>query len=277
MTATAEQPAPVPSDRPAIQDLVIDDIRTRKQVGIQRYGTPLQAHNGRDALRDAYEEALDLAQYLRQAIEERDAIGQRIDGARTEWYWRRNGFSPAGQPYDNRADAELAVATVRGHDPAGRVVLISRTVTDWAEVPDAPTEESPPVVDLEPADARIPPCVQVRKIGRWSYRVTLSRGLAQLDERVIYGARRAAKVADRMVARPKPAEPPVIYLATQNSGIGDRRPPLDCGHVSGNSYGCMRVGPDYRRCGHTRCEACRDVPHPCAAARIDTSAQDGVQ
>jgi hypothetical protein len=33
----------------------------------------LQAFNGRDALRDAYEEALDLACYLRQAIAERDA------------------------------------------------------------------------------------------------------------------------------------------------------------------------------------------------------------
>ena len=35
------------------------------------HGTPLQAHNGRDPLVDAYQEALDLAVYLRQAIEER--------------------------------------------------------------------------------------------------------------------------------------------------------------------------------------------------------------
>lgn len=52
--------------------MVIADIHHRREVGIQRYGTALQAHNGRDALRDAYEEALDLAMYLRQAIEERD-------------------------------------------------------------------------------------------------------------------------------------------------------------------------------------------------------------
>jgi len=32
----------------------------------------LVPHNGRDALRDAYEEALDLCQYLRQALYERD-------------------------------------------------------------------------------------------------------------------------------------------------------------------------------------------------------------
>lgn len=34
---------------------------------------PLQAHNGRDPLVDAYQEALDLVVYLRQAIEERRA------------------------------------------------------------------------------------------------------------------------------------------------------------------------------------------------------------
>jgi len=51
--------------------MVIEDIRARRELGIQRYGTALQAHNGRDALRDAYEEALDLAMYLRQVIEER--------------------------------------------------------------------------------------------------------------------------------------------------------------------------------------------------------------
>ncbi|HWU22205.1 MAG TPA: hypothetical protein VN088_11815 [Nocardioides sp.] len=66
-----DQPLPVPNSRPAIQDLVIADMAARRQVGIARYGTPLQPFNGRDALQDAYEEALDLATYLRQAIEER--------------------------------------------------------------------------------------------------------------------------------------------------------------------------------------------------------------
>ncbi len=71
--AQYEQPSPVPNDRPAVWDLVIDDMRARDALGRARYGTPLQAGNGRDALRDAYEEALDLAVYLRQAIAERDA------------------------------------------------------------------------------------------------------------------------------------------------------------------------------------------------------------
>lgn len=69
----ADQPPPIPSDRPAIWELVIDDMRNRDHVGRERYGTPLQAHNGRDALQDAYFEALDLVVYLRQAIEERSS------------------------------------------------------------------------------------------------------------------------------------------------------------------------------------------------------------
>jgi hypothetical protein len=66
-----DQPLPVKSDRPDIQSMVIEDIQARRQVGIERYGTALQAHNGRDMLWDAYEEVLDLATYLRGCIEER--------------------------------------------------------------------------------------------------------------------------------------------------------------------------------------------------------------
>lgn len=71
--AAGEQPMPVPNDRGSIQALVRQDLVERERVGEQRYGTPLQAFNGRDALRDAYEEALDLACYLRQALAEREA------------------------------------------------------------------------------------------------------------------------------------------------------------------------------------------------------------
>lgn len=67
-----DQPLPIKNDRLDIQTLVMIDIGKRRLVGIERYGTALQAHNGRDALQDAYEEALDLCMYLRQLIEERD-------------------------------------------------------------------------------------------------------------------------------------------------------------------------------------------------------------
>jgi hypothetical protein len=67
-----DQPMPVANDKPAVWPIVMADMQSRHELGIKRYGTPLQPHNGRDALRDAYEEALDLAVYLRTAIYERD-------------------------------------------------------------------------------------------------------------------------------------------------------------------------------------------------------------
>lgn len=65
------EPPPTPNGGPSMHDLLIADIQSRKQFGLTKYGTILQANNGRDALQDAYEEAIDLIVYLRQAIEER--------------------------------------------------------------------------------------------------------------------------------------------------------------------------------------------------------------
>jgi hypothetical protein len=67
------EPPPIANDRAAVWDLVIADMRERDATGRAKYGTPLQVRNGRDALVDAYQEALDLVVYLRQAIEERDS------------------------------------------------------------------------------------------------------------------------------------------------------------------------------------------------------------
>lgn len=68
---SAEQAQPVPNGSPSVQGMVRADLETREQLGVQRCGTALQPHNGRDALRDLYEELLDAACYTRQAIEER--------------------------------------------------------------------------------------------------------------------------------------------------------------------------------------------------------------
>lgn len=67
-----EQPNPVPNEHPALWPLVIRDMAQRDDTGRRRYGTRLQPYNGRDSLRDAYEEALDQCVYLRQALYERD-------------------------------------------------------------------------------------------------------------------------------------------------------------------------------------------------------------
>lgn len=68
----ADQPLPTPNRHPVIQDLVAADLAARRAIGIQRYGTPLQPFNGRDPLRDLYEELIDAVQYVRQVIYERD-------------------------------------------------------------------------------------------------------------------------------------------------------------------------------------------------------------
>lgn len=78
-----EQPKPVPgwgpptwelvqhdARRAGLSEAVLRDMEARDMLGRVRYGEPLRAHNGRDSLRDAYEEALDLCAYLRQAISE---------------------------------------------------------------------------------------------------------------------------------------------------------------------------------------------------------------
>ena len=69
--AGSPQPAPVPTAHPAAWSLVIADMAQRDVMGSAKYGTRLQPGNGRDSLQDAYEEALDLAVYLRTAIYER--------------------------------------------------------------------------------------------------------------------------------------------------------------------------------------------------------------
>lgn len=71
-----DQPLPVGNDLPVMHDLVIEDLRKRLEVGIKRYGQPLQPFNGRNALRDAYEEVLDLTVYLRQALWEAERGSQ---------------------------------------------------------------------------------------------------------------------------------------------------------------------------------------------------------
>lgn len=90
MSATGYEPKPQPNDNPAIWTLVLEDVphvfphadqarvvwelradmHARDEFGRAKHGTPLQAHNGRRPLVDAYQEALDLVVYLKQGEEE---------------------------------------------------------------------------------------------------------------------------------------------------------------------------------------------------------------
>lgn len=66
------EPPPVKNNLPAVWDLVLADIKERDEIGKEKYGTRLQPFNGRNPLKDAYQEALDLVVYLRQAIYEQE-------------------------------------------------------------------------------------------------------------------------------------------------------------------------------------------------------------
>jgi hypothetical protein len=62
-----------------LRETILFGLYERAWAGRQKYGTYLETGNGRDALWDAYQEALDLVMYLRQAILERESAARRRD------------------------------------------------------------------------------------------------------------------------------------------------------------------------------------------------------
>lgn len=76
----------VQNEQSFIQDMVINDIRDRKELGISRYGTALQANNGRDMAKDAYEEAMDLTIYLKGLMEEISDL-KNVKPSRSKLKW----------------------------------------------------------------------------------------------------------------------------------------------------------------------------------------------
>ena len=69
--ASKYQPDPK-KGKEVVLNYVLNDLQERADAGKKKYGTYLETNNGRDALWDAYQEALDLVMYLRQAIIEKE-------------------------------------------------------------------------------------------------------------------------------------------------------------------------------------------------------------
>jgi hypothetical protein len=67
MKASTREPMPTKGTID-ILPLVISDLQERDKVGRKKYGTTLQSGNGRNALVDATQEAMDLVMYLRQEL-----------------------------------------------------------------------------------------------------------------------------------------------------------------------------------------------------------------
>lgn len=82
-TRPGDQPLPV-GGRECVQDALIADIQARRDLGIQRYGSALMTHNGRDAVQDALEEAVDLAVYLKQVQMETEDRKREVEVLRAE-------------------------------------------------------------------------------------------------------------------------------------------------------------------------------------------------
>lgn len=62
-----DQQLPVSNEGyPSMHTKAMTDLALRRRLGEVRYGVALQPCNGRDAIRDAYEEVLDAAAYLAQ-------------------------------------------------------------------------------------------------------------------------------------------------------------------------------------------------------------------
>ena len=62
-----------------ITEQVIDDLRSRAERGLIKYNTTLEGNNKDNFMNHAYEEALDLAQYLKKEMSIIPIIQQMIE------------------------------------------------------------------------------------------------------------------------------------------------------------------------------------------------------
>lgn len=72
-------PPPVSNEYPHMADYAAKAVMDRKAWGEQKYGTPLQPFNGRDAIVDAMEEVLDLNVYMQQVLYERTHLANVLE------------------------------------------------------------------------------------------------------------------------------------------------------------------------------------------------------
>ncbi len=72
--------------------LLIPDLKARAEEGLKKYGIYLRTNNGRDALMDAYQEALDLVMYTGQFYLE---VLESEGGASRRFWFARTAFMSA--------------------------------------------------------------------------------------------------------------------------------------------------------------------------------------
>jgi hypothetical protein len=101
MKPNTPEPPPIQTDEKPVWDMVIEDMRRRDHEGRRKYGTPLQAGNGRHHLVDAYQEALDLVVYLRAQLEAEDAEQDTLEPRMEDYQAIRDILVGAGRLTDS--------------------------------------------------------------------------------------------------------------------------------------------------------------------------------
>jgi hypothetical protein len=65
-----------PEYKSDIIDIMVQKLEEREKIGIERYGTSLMTHNGRDSFKDLLDELYDALQYALQNMLERNVNGE---------------------------------------------------------------------------------------------------------------------------------------------------------------------------------------------------------
>lgn len=98
---TDQQP-PIHNDQPSCHDLAIELLQRRKDLGLSKYGTILQAFNGRDFVRDFLEEEADAFVYKIGLAQEIVENGRLLDWLRamneTAWAILRAHLADVQRP-----------------------------------------------------------------------------------------------------------------------------------------------------------------------------------
>ncbi len=121
---------------------ILSDVGLRNQMGIEKYGTPLQPGNGRDSILDAYEEAMDLTVYLQNAIQELPPVVPPGKDFRTltRLYHQAIGIMCALRDYQDdreviRQEREELEGSVVIHPYQPTEIPVASIPTVWGDVP----------------------------------------------------------------------------------------------------------------------------------------------
>lgn len=109
-----------------VKELLISDIKLRDKTGEKKYGVRLQPNNGRNSVKDAYEEVLDALVYTRTAIAEE--VGRLVKTETTQM--KLAGLS---EIYKSLLQISLSLRYILKLDKESNVSIIDTTNGRGAE------------------------------------------------------------------------------------------------------------------------------------------------